>query len=162
MRQIGSNSLGHQSPKSIVLGLKHAWNAHDADALADLFTEDAHFVNVTGLWWSNRAQIRKAHQFGFDHIFGESQMTVGRTEVRMLGDDHAVVHARVTITGQITPDGEIAGDRRTIFTFVVARTFDDEASLWKAVSAQNTDVVPGGPDTHVNSPDGQSAVRYRL
>jgi len=80
----------------------------------------------------------------------------------MLGDDHAVVHARVTITGQLTPDGEIAEDRRTIFTFVVARTFEGDDISWHAVSAQNTDVVPGGPDTHVNSADGQAAVRYRI
>lgn len=154
--------MDRQSPKSIILGFQRAWNAHDADALAELFAEDAHFVNVTGLWWSNRAQIQKAHRFGFNEIFGASHMTVGRTEIRMLGDDHAVVHARVTVTGQLTPDGETAGDRRTIFTFVVTRTFDGDTMCWQAVSAQNTDVVPGGPETHVNSLDGQSAVRYRL
>ena len=151
-----------ESPKSIVTGSQQAWNAHDAEALADLFVDDAQFVNVTGLWWSNRAQIRQAHQFGFDEIFGASHLTVGRTELRMLGDDHAVVHARVTITGQLTPEGETAGDRRTIFTFVVTKHVADDEVSWRAVSAQNTDVVPGGPDTHVNSAAGQAAVRYRL
>lgn len=153
--------MHRQSPKSIITGFQQAWNAHDAHALAELFVEDAHFVNVTGLWWSNRAQIRQAHQFGFDHIFGQSQMSVGRTEIRMLGEDHAVVHARVTVTGQNTPDGQTAGDRRTIFTFVVTRLTDHDGPYWRAVSAQNTDVVPGGPETHVNTPEGQSAVRYR-
>lgn len=153
--------MNRQSPKSIITGFQQAWNVHDAEALAELCVEDAQFVNVTGLWWSNRQQIRTAHQFGFDHIFGASHMTVGRTEVRMLGEDHALVHARVTVTGQQTSDGQTAGDRRTIFTFVVARLTDDQGTLWRAVSAQNTDVVPGGPETHVNAPDGQSAVRYR-
>ncbi|GAA4474954.1 SgcJ/EcaC family oxidoreductase [Enteractinococcus fodinae] len=153
--------MHRQSPKSIITGFQQVWNAHDADALAELFVEDAHFVNVTGLWWSNRTQIRQAHQFGFDHIFGQSHMSVGRTEIRMLGEDHAVVHARVTVTGQNTPDGQTAGDRRTIFTFVVTRLRDDQGPYWRAVSAQNTDVVPGGPETHVNAPEGQSAVRYR-
>lgn len=154
--------MNRQSPKSIITGFQQAWNAHDAEAVAELFVEDAHFVNVTGLWWSNRKQIQKAHQFGFDHIFGQSHMNVGRTEVRMLGHDHALVHARVTITGQTTPEGETAGDRRTIFSFVVARQTDDQGSYWRAISAQNTDVVPGGPDTHVNAPDGQVAARYRI
>ena len=153
--------MNRQSPKSVISGFQQAWNAHDANALAELFVEDAHFVNVTGLWWTNRAQIRQAHQFGFDHIFGQSHMSVGRTEIRMLGEDHAVVHARVTVTGQNTPDGQTAGDRRTIFTFVVTRLTDDQGPYWRAVSAQNTDVVPGGPETHVNAPEGQSAVRYR-
>lgn len=153
--------MNRQSPKSIITGFQQAWNAHDAHALAELFVEDAHFVNVTGLWWTNRAQIRQAHQFGFDHIFGQSHMSVGRTEILMLGEDHAVVHARVTVTGQNTPDGQTAGDRRTIFTFVVTRLTDAHGAYWRAVSAQNTDVVPGGPETHVNAPEGQSAVRYR-
>lgn len=41
--------MDRQSPKSIITGFQRAWNAHDADALADIFVEDAHFVNVTGL-----------------------------------------------------------------------------------------------------------------
>ena len=149
------------SPKSIITGFQQAWNAHDADALAKLFVADADFVNVTGLWWTTRDQIRTAHRFGFDHIFGNSAMTVGRTEIRMLGEDHAVVHARVTVTGQTAPDGQTAGDRRTVFSFVVTRIQDDRGVMWRAVSAHNTDVVPGGPDTHVNDPAGQTAVRYR-
>lgn len=149
------------SPKSIITGFQQAWNAHDATALAQLFVEDADFVNVTGLWWTNRERIRKAHAFGFEHIFGHSTMTVGRTEVRMLGEDHAIVHARVTVSGQNTPDGQQAEDRRTVFSFVVTRRHNEQGDYWQAVSAQNTDVVPGAPDTHVNSPDGQAVVRYR-
>ncbi|GAA4116230.1 SgcJ/EcaC family oxidoreductase [Enteractinococcus coprophilus] len=153
--------MNRQSPKSIVTDFQRAWNAHDADALAELFVKDADFVNVTGLWWTTKERIRKAHEFGFAHIFGSSTMNVGRTEIRMLGADHAVVHARVTVTGQHTPDGQLAEDRRTVFSFVVTRLHDEQGDYWRAVSAQNTDVVPGGPDTHVNSPDGQTAVRYR-
>lgn len=152
----------HQhSPKSIISGFQAAWNAHDADTLAELFVNDAQFVNVTGLWWSHKEQIRKAHAFGFTKIFGDSTMSVGHTEVRMLGEDHAVVHARVTVTGQTTPDGQTAGPRRTILSFVVTRFTDDQRTYWKAVSAHNTDVVPGGPETHVNSSGSQTAVRYR-
>lgn len=153
--------MNRQSPKSIVTCFQQAWNSHDANALAELFVDDAQFVNVTGLWWSNKTQIQKAHAFGFEQIFGDSSMTVGRTEIRMLGDDHAVVHARVTVSGQNTPDGQVADDRRTIFSFVVTRLTDNQGSVWKAVSAHNTDVVPGGPETHVNTTAGQTAVRYR-
>ena len=38
-----------------------AWNRRDPGALASLFDEDAEFVNVTGLWWHDRASIRTAH-----------------------------------------------------------------------------------------------------
>ena len=129
--------MNRQSPKSIITGFQQAWNAHDAHALAELFVEDAHFVNVTGLWWSNRAQIRQAHQFGFDHIFGQSHMSVGRTEIRMLGEDHAVVHARVTVTGQNTPMGRppVTGARSS---FVVTRLTDEHGPYWREPSRLRT------------------------
>lgn len=38
-------------------------------ALAALFTEDADFVNVVGLWWTTREQIRDNHAYGFRHMF---------------------------------------------------------------------------------------------
>ncbi len=153
--------MDRQSPKSIITGFQQAWNAHDANALAKLFVDDADFVNVTGLWWTTQERIRTAHAFGFANIFGQSTMNVGRTEIRMLGTDHAVVHARVTISGQNTPDGQETQDRRTVMSFVVTRLHDDHGDYWRAVSAHNTDVVPGSPDTHVNSPAGHIAVRYR-
>ena len=37
-----------------------AWNHRDPDALAALFDKDAEFVNVTGLWWHTREEIRSA------------------------------------------------------------------------------------------------------
>jgi len=36
--------------RRVELGLQEAWNHHDMKAWADLFTEDADFVNVAG-WW---------------------------------------------------------------------------------------------------------------
>lgn len=32
---------------------KEAWNQYDADGIANLFFEDADFVNVTGKWWDD-------------------------------------------------------------------------------------------------------------
>jgi hypothetical protein len=44
------------------------------------------------------------------------------------------------LTGQLSPDGTVAGTRHTILSFVMVRGEDG----WLCVSAQNTDVVPGG------------------
>lgn len=152
----------HTSPKTIATGFRDAWNAHDANAIADLFIDDAAFVNVTGLWWNTKEQIRKAHAFGFERIFGKSTLTLGRTEVRMLNEEHAIVHARITIRGQRTPNGDVADDRRTIFSFVVEKQHTEKGKeFWLAVSAHNTDIAPGGMDTHLNQGPTQTAVSYR-
>ena len=127
-----------------------AWNSRNPDALASLFDEDAEFVNVTGLWWHDRAAIRKAHADGLERIFSESTLAIDDTRIKALSDDLAVVHARMTLFGQTSISTITApASRRTIFSFVVHRVRD----RWQCASAQNTDVVPG-METNVVGDDG--------
>lgn len=139
-----------ERPEQIVSLFVEAWMARDADALAALFEEDAEFVNVAGLWWHDRAAIRKAHAYGLSRIFNESTLSVEETRLKELGPDAAVVHAKMRLAGQ-TPvaDNERPGPRTTIFTFVVRRT----GERWLCASAHNTDVVPA-METNIVSEDG--------
>jgi uncharacterized protein (TIGR02246 family) len=145
-------------PEQIASRFAEAWNARDPNASAALFDEDAEFVNVTGLWWHNRASIRKAHAYGLERIFNESTLTVEETKVKQLRDDVAVVHARMLLSGQ-TPLGEIEqpSSRANIFSFVVHRV----GTGWLCASAHNTDVVPN-METNVIDEDGHfRAANYR-
>lgn len=145
-------------PDALPHAFADAWNARDADAIADLFDADAAFVSVVGLWWHDREAIRRAHAYGLRVLFPASRLTVGRTTVKHLRDDVAVVHARMRLTGQ-TGVGEVEtpGARHTVFSFVVHRGADG----WRCASAHNTDVVPG-METHVRDADGRlRAADYR-
>lgn len=133
-----------------------AWMARDGKALSALFAEDADFVNVTGIWWEDRAAIARAHQYALDSFFSETRLIPGRVKVRSLGRDHVLVHLRARLTGQKTPSGARADDRTTILSFVLER----RAAGWIAVSAQNTDVVPGR-ETHLNAGGHFTAEDYR-
>ncbi|MFF0945062.1 SgcJ/EcaC family oxidoreductase [Kocuria sp. CPCC 205300] len=132
-------------PAQVADGFAAAWNDADADSVAALFAADADFVNVVGLRWTTREQIRANHAYGFRHMFSDARMTLEDVTVRRLGDDAAVVHAAWRMSGQVDPAGERAGDRSGVLTFTVARRPDGG---WLAVSAQNTDRVPGA-QTHV-------------
>lgn len=129
------------------------WNIRRADLLAELFVEDADFVNVVGLWWNNKADIFKAHDYGLKVIFQDSKMTVVRLKTRYLSNDIAVVHARLRLVGQTENKGIDAGVRRNMLTFVVQR---NEQNLWKAVAAQNTDIIHGA-ETLIRKEDGSVA-----
>lgn len=134
------------------------WNIRRADALAELFEEDADFINVVGLWWNKRKDIFKAHDYGLKVIFNNSDLSAIRIKTKMLADDIAVVHAKIKLTGQTDHNGIEAGVRRTILTFVVRKK---ENGLWTAVSAQNTDVI-GGVETFIRKDDGSmNPVDYR-
>ncbi|CAN5628190.1 SgcJ/EcaC family oxidoreductase [soil metagenome] len=144
------NHLAVTSPEDIPRAFVQSWNERDAEGIASIFEADADFVNVTGIWWEDRASIERAHAWGFEKIFGDSRLRLGRVKVRPLGDDVAIVHARVTLEGQ-TPVGAVGdpGRRVTIFSFV-ARL---RSGAWRCVSAHNTDVVAGA-ETHARQEDG--------
>ena len=130
----------------------------DPDALASLFDSQAEFVNVTGLWWHDRASIRKAHAYGLERIFNASTLTVDELRVKQLSDDVAIVHAAMTLSGQ-TAIAAIKQPRarKTIFSFVVHRV----AGGWTCASAHNTDAVPN-METNVIGEDGTvRAANYR-
>ena len=137
-------------PEQIPSLFAEAWNRRDPDSLASLFDDDAEFVNVTGLWWHNRASIRKAHAYGLERIFNQSKLSIDETHVKQLSNDVAVVHARMTLSGQ-TPIGKIKrpGSRTNIFSFVAHRVGDG----WLCASAHNTDVVPH-METHIVDDEG--------
>lgn len=146
------------TPESIPIVFAEAWNNRDPDTLASIFDEDAEFVNVVGLWWHDRASIRKAHAYGLERIFNQSTLRIVRVKVKPLSDDIAVVHARMSLSGQ-TPVGDVAHPRprQNIFSFVVHRTTDG----WRCAAAQNTDVVPG-METNIIDEEGRfRAADYR-
>ena len=133
------------------------WNNRDARALANLFTEDAEFVNVVGLWWHDRESIFKAHDYGLKRIFNNSDLRLMKTKVKYLSDHIAVVHARMRLKGQTELiKGEQPDLRYNIFTFVCMQT--DKG--WKCEAAHNTDIIPGA-ETWINSEDGRKAANYR-
>lgn len=143
-------------PENIATAFAEAWNAHDADRLAALFVPDADFVNVVGLWWRDRQQIRQAHAAGFERIFTSATMTLRKVTVRYLSADAAVVHAAWTLVGQNSLAGHEAETRRGVISFV---TIHDEASGWIAVSAHNTDRI-NGAETHLATKDAVIGANY--
>jgi len=64
------------SPEEVPKRFAEGWNERDADKIATIFDEDAEFVNVVGIWWHNREQIRKAHDYGLRVIFNESTLKI--------------------------------------------------------------------------------------
>ncbi len=145
-----------KAPEDIAGAFQKAWMARDGHAIAALFVEDADFVNVVGIWWEDRDAIAKAHDYALKSFFAETRLVVGRVKTRLLGESAAIVQARMTLTGQLAPDGREAARRVTILTFVMERT----SSGWVCVAAQNTDIVPGA-ESHFSSKNGISPVDYR-
>ena len=145
-------------PEQIPRVFAKAWNRRDPRQLASIFDEDADFVNVVGLWWRDRESIFEAHKYGLEVIFNESALRVGRVEVKYLADDVAVVHARMSLSGQTPIDGLHAPRlRMNVMTFVAHR----REATWSCAAAHNTDVVVGAETNIVDETGALRSVDYR-
>lgn len=118
-----------------------AWNRHDADAYADLFTEDGDVVNVLGWLWRGRAEIRSKLTEAFAFVFRDSRLTITQVDVRFLEPRLAVAHVRWTLEGAKAPPGAPAPPREGIQLQVLRKPAD----RWLIESFQNTNSVPEAP-----------------
>src|SRR5690606_23629712 len=102
--------------------------------------------------------IRRAHAYGLERIFDRSTLRLGAVRVKWLSDAAAVVHARMTLSGQTPVPGlPSPGVRTNILSVVVRQT----SSGWGCASAHNADVVPG-METNVVDEEGRlRSVDYR-
>jgi ketosteroid isomerase-like protein len=63
------NATEETAIRQVVKDSETAWNKHDMNAFADLFTDDAEWVNVVGMVWRGKAEIKKAHQVMHETYF---------------------------------------------------------------------------------------------
>jgi uncharacterized protein (TIGR02246 family) len=133
--------------RQTVMGLQEAWNRHDMKAFANLFAEDADFVNVAGAWWKGRAEIEQKHRAVHATIFRDSTLSVEEVDVRFLTPDIAIAHVLTALVGQKMADGTVVPPRRALLTQVLQK----QSGKWMIVVSHNTDVRPSTPPASVNT-----------
>jgi len=124
--------------KAVAAHFVDDWNSHDMKSFAELFTENADFVNVIGLWWRGRPEIQKQHEALHSTRMRNSHLAATETAVSVLRPGVAVVHVRWELIGDTGIDGVTLPPRQGILSLVTIRT----GRKWQIASAQNTDVVP--------------------
>jgi uncharacterized protein (TIGR02246 family) len=128
------------SPEALVDGFVRAWNSHDMRAFAGLFTDDADFVNVAGMWWKGRAEIQAKHEESHATRFKTTHLTSTGVSVRLPRADVAVIHFTWELTGQLDGEGKPVPSRRGIIQMLAVK----QADGWRITAAQNTNAAPAG------------------
>lgn len=123
----------------VVDSFAEAWNRHDMDAFARLFAADAEFVNVVGLWWKGRAEIKQAHEANHATMFRQSRLTLLETSVRFPSPGIAIARSRWRLDGHTGPDGQPLPARTGLLLNVLAAS----GGSWLIIDSQNTDIVEG-------------------
>ncbi|MBX6421547.1 MAG: SgcJ/EcaC family oxidoreductase [Nevskia sp.] len=123
----------------VVHAFAECWNRHDMNAFAELFAPDAEFVNVVGLWWKGRDEIKKAHEFTHATMFKNSRLTITDVFVRFPVASIAIARSRWVLEGHVSPEGAPLPPRTGILLSVLARS----SGVWSIIDAQNTDIIEG-------------------
>jgi uncharacterized protein (TIGR02246 family) len=132
-----------QAVRKVLASFDEAFNRHDADAVAALFTEDAEFINVAGMWWRGKAEIRRGTAFVLANIFQNTTIQTDSVSVRFPTRDTAIaVIAQHTVGSFVLPDGtRIASTNNRLTYFLV-----NAAGRWLITGGQNTEIRPGVHD----------------
>ena len=124
--------------EELVRQWQQMWNAGDMRSAAQLFCEDADFVNVRGSHWHPRDEIVaehvKRHELQLkDSIFTPLQITQQR-----IATDIALLHIRWKITGDHDLDGTSRRPRVGVLSWLVLRDAEDR---WRIRSSHNTHIT---------------------
>lgn len=141
----GVNAFASQADEAAIRELQTrqaaAWNARDAVAYANLFSEDGDVVNVLGWWWQGRSEIQRKLADAFAWVFRDSTLTITEVHTRFITPSIAIVHVRWTLDGAKVLPGAPAPPREGIQLQVVRKT----GGQWLIASFQNTNSVPETP-----------------
>jgi len=110
------------------------WIARDAAALAALMTEDADMLSLTGAWSEGRGAITATLRGELQGLFARARLVTGRSKLRMLGTDRAVLHQRFVLSGLRGPEGQDMGRVGALLIAVL----EQRPEGWRAVALQFT------------------------
>jgi uncharacterized protein (TIGR02246 family) len=123
--------------REITAKWEEAWNRHDMQAGAALFTAEADFVNVNGSLWKGRQAIEQNHADLHAKIFKNSAFKTLKIDVRFLTPDVARAHVNWEISGDTNLDGTPRQARQGIFTQILVR----QGGQWLIAAWHNTNIV---------------------
>jgi uncharacterized protein (TIGR02246 family) len=94
-----------------VVRLERAWNNADGAGYRDLFSDDAHFVNIRGEHHHGRMAIAQGHQAIFDTIYKGSTVRYSVLESETILDGCIPVAVRARLEA---PSGPMQGTHNSI------------------------------------------------
>jgi uncharacterized protein (TIGR02246 family) len=116
---------------ALVADFADAWNRHDMDALADVFHEDARFVDVRGTYIRGREEIQRRHAAEYAALNAGSVLNGEVADARQLAPGVIVGHVKTGL--------DTAGQTRRAFLTMVV---EQRGGRWRISEAHNTIVMP--------------------
>ena len=121
---------------TIVTAVPEALNHKDMKMYADLFADDADWINVVGMHWRGKAAVVKAHEIYLKTVFRDGGMSTGDIEIRAVTPDVAIAVVTELDTAGILPNGAKAPPGSGRLTYVLVK----RGGKWKITHGHNTTI----------------------
>jgi len=119
------------------------WNTHEFKNMDLYATEDVDWVNIVGMWWKGKTDVKKAHQITFDHFFKGVPFTRKSLNIRFLTSDVAIAHLICHVGSLFPPDGIDRITNRTPETDdLLTLVYVKKNGTWLLSAGQNTTMDP--------------------
>jgi uncharacterized protein (TIGR02246 family) len=135
----------HQSPsyeeeaRAVLDGYQDAWNRHDMKSLAELFEDDAHWVNIVGMHWPGREAIVRAHDAYHWTFFRTTRIRMADVQIRPIAPGVVVAVILLKVDAFTPPDGVTRPATDNCLSVILTQ----DGARWRIAHAHNTVVDPG-------------------
>jgi len=123
--------------RQILLERIESFNRHEGPQ-SSVYTEDADFVNVYGMWRKGPAEIEGRQKERMETVLKEAKINLIDLRIRFVRPDVARVHQTHEMTGMLTADGKTMPPNRELGIRVMVKEHDK----WLTTAFHNTIVRP--------------------
>lgn len=132
----GQTDKDKEAVQAQIEAMINSWNQHDFSDMKNYTTEDVDWVNIVGMWWKGREEVRFAHDAFHKTMFRDVKIELKSTKIRFITNDVAVAHM-ITHYGEFTsPDGIKMGNNDDIATLVYVK----RNGKWLLTAGENVSV----------------------
>ena len=127
-----------QAIRTVVAEYGTAWNRHDMGAMAKLFTDDAHWVNIVGWHWPGKAAVVTGHETIHRTFFQKTDIELADVEVRAIAPDVAAALVLLKVGPFTPPDGVRRPESEDRLSLVLTK----RNGRWRITHGHNTVIDP--------------------
>ena len=127
----------------IIDELVESWNSHDFSSMKKNSTPDMNWINIVGVWWTNREIAVAAHTASFNAMFNGVKFEKKSLTMRQITKDVVVANLVIHVGEFYPPDGVNRGNnKREATDDILTLVFVNSDNKWLLTAAQNTVIDP--------------------
>ncbi|HLL93355.1 MAG TPA: SgcJ/EcaC family oxidoreductase [Spirosoma sp.] len=127
-----------QGVRKTIDAMMKSWSNHNYNDIATWTTPDVNWVNIVGMRWKGRDEVRIAHQAFHDTMFKNTPWTIKNVDIRFITPDVAVAHLLSHIGAFYPPDGiDHGGNKRPEADDMATLVFVKQQGNWLLTAGEN-------------------------